>query len=732
MDERMRGEADSGRGLASSLSGLRPHDHLCLIYDSREEQLGAVVPFLRQGIEEERDRCLYVADSRSVADLGAAMRDGGLDADAAMRRGALAVATERETYLAGGEFDPDRMLALAQGAAAQAVADGFRALRIGGEMSWALGDDTNLRRLMEYEVGVNHRILETPALAVCQYDRRRFSPEIIREVIRTHPLVSVGGRVCRNFYYVPPEELIAADRPMREVDRLLQNILDRERAEDALRASERRLARVLQGSNDAFWEVELAAGVVIHSARWTEITGRGPRQSVAEWKADVHPEDLDALWAAIQEHLAGRSTQVTAEHRVRGRDGDWRWIHLRGRIVAVGPGGRPDRMAGTASDVTERRSLQARLDRASRLAAVGTLAAGIAHEVNNPLAYVTANLRYVEERLRELPEEAPRDELAGAVADAVDGAQRVRTVVQGLRRFAGPGGERGPVDVAAELEAAAAIARHEVARRARLLLDVAPDLPRVVAGANELGQVFVNLLVNAAQAIGEGRPGEQEVRVKALAEEGRVVVEVADSGPGIPQDVLPRIFDPFFTTKQPGAGSGLGLAICHGIVAAAGGSIQARNAPGSGAVFRIELPAAQGVEGAPTPPPPSAASAAATRRRVLVVDDDPRVGRALARLLAQEHDVEVVSGGAEALRRVQQGTRWDVVVCDLLMPDMSGMDLARALEAAAPELSRRMVFVTGGAFTPGALDFLAVRHRRTLEKPVDADLLREVVRHLED
>jgi len=225
---------------------------------------------------------------------------------------------------------------------------------------------------------------------------------------------------------------------------------------------------------------------------------------------------------------------------------------------------------------------------------------------------------------------------------------------------------------------------------------------------------------------------EHEVRVEAREEAGRLVVEVSDSGPGIPEDVLPRIFDPFFTTKQPGAGSGLGLAICHGIVTAAGGTILARNQARGGAMFRVELPVSTGSPFAEVKAAaPQPARAPENRRRVLVVDDDPLAARALARLLAPEHEVEVLTSGAEALRRVQAGARWDVVLCDLFMPDMTGMELARALEAAAPDLVRRMVFMTGAAFTPAALDFHMTRDRRILEKPVDADVLRELVRRLE-
>jgi PAS domain S-box-containing protein len=369
------------------------------------------------------------------------MRGRGVPIDRALEAGALALAGYRDVYLAGGRFDPEAVFDFAAGAGAQAVGAGFRALRIAGEMTWVLRGDPGADRILEYERKVNERIPELPVTAICQYDRTRFSPEVIRDVIRTHPLVVVGDRVCRNFYFVPPGELLGPGVLDREVDRLLENILERERAEDALRASERRLSRVLEGSDQAFWDWDLAAGRLVHSARWGEILGGAAAErhgDLAAWRAVVHPDDWPALQRALDDHLAGRTPDFQSEHRVRAAGG-WRWVLARGKVVEWA-GGRPVRMSGTASDVTERRSMQARLEAAGRLASIGTLAAGVAHEINNPLAFVASNLAFLAEQLEHLPEaagaaSARTAELRQAVADAADGAQRVRDIVQALRRW---------------------------------------------------------------------------------------------------------------------------------------------------------------------------------------------------------------------------------------------------------------------------------------------------------
>ncbi len=725
----MAHHSDHGR-IEESLCDLGAHDHLCLIYESREEQLRAMVPFVRQGLEAGA-RCVYVSDAGTASAVSDAMRAGGVPVDRAVQQGALAVAQYRDIYLAPGRFDPDAVLEFAAGAGLQAAAEGYQGLRIAGEMAWALRGDPGADRILEYERKVNERIPSVPVTAICQYDRSRFAPEVIRDVIRTHPLVVVGDRVCRNFYYVPPGELMGPGVLDREVDRLLENILERERAEEALRASERRLSLVLEGSNDAFWDWDLESGTIVHSARWGAILGRPAaeqRGDLEGLRAVAHPDDWPALRRALDDHLAGRTADFQSEHRVRA-GGGWRWVHARGKVVAAA-NGRPLRMSGTATDVTERRSLQARLEVAGRLASIGTLAAGVAHEINNPLAFVATNLGFLGEQLEALARDplAVRErvlELRQAVREAADGAERVRDIVQALRKVAGPPREepRVAVDVQAEIEAAAGIARAQVSSRARLVVDVAPGLPRVLAGAHQLGQVVLNLLVNAAQAIPEGSPGANEVRVAARAEGGRVLVDVSDTGQGMPPEVMARVFDAFFTTKDVGSGLGLGLSICHGIVAAAGGTIDVQSEEGKGTRFRIDLPAAP-PEQAPAPPAPERARA---RRRVLVIDDESLLARALARILARDHEVEALTSADAAAERIAAGERWDVILCDLLMPGMTGMDLAERVAHDAPGLLPRLLFITGGACTERSRQFLERGGFPSLEKPIEPRVLREAV-----
>jgi CheY-like chemotaxis protein len=244
-------------------------------------------------------------------------------------------------------------------------------------------------------------------------------------------------------------------------------------------------------------------------------------------------------------------------------------------------------------------------------------------------------------------------------------------------------------------------------------------VPLIFANDLRLGQVFVNLLLNAAQAIAEGRADENEIRVSTFHDHAKnaVVISVEDTGSGILPEVKARIFEPFFTTKRVGAGTGLGLSICYGIVTGLGGSIDVESTPGKGASFRVRLPASDRARSDYTEAPPPRV---ATRRgRVLIVDDDANVARTFALLLKADHDVVVSLEPRAVVERIFTGEHFDVIFCDLMMPGMTGMDLHGVIAESHPEQARRMVFVTGGAFTPAARAFVGSVPNTFLEKPFD-------------
>jgi CheY-like chemotaxis protein len=306
----------------------------------------------------------------------------------------------------------------------------------------------------------------------------------------------------------------------------------------------------------------------------------------------------------------------------------------------------------------------------------------------------------------------------------------VRQIVSDLRTFGPSPGDDDSRLVSVEriLDSMINIASNEIRHRATLVREYQGVRP-VLASEARLGQVFLNLLVNAAQAIPEGAAQENRIRVRTRHRGSEVLVEVADTGVGIPAENLARIFDPFFTTKARELGTGLGLSICHQMLHRYRGHIEVESELGVGSLFRVALPAAPLVtadaDAAPQvtiyPPRPAA--------RFLVIDDDPAVGRALSRML-RPHDVYVARDGFDALEALSRGSDYQGILCDVMMPAMSGEEFYERLGERWPELVPRFVFVTGGAFTERAQSFLNEVSAPTLQKPIDPQELQRLLARL--
>jgi PAS domain S-box-containing protein len=504
----------------------------------------------------------------------------------------------------------------------------------------------------------------------------------------------------------------------------------------------RERAEILAALNDAVVATDADGRVVAWSlpaARiygWSEAEALGKRAS--ELLRTEYPPGQGRAW--MHAELA-RSGRVVCQVRQARRDGTW--VDVEATVVERrGPGGEVVGWVSVNRDVTERlraeRELKVASDRltvSERLASLGVLAAGVAHEINNPLAWVIANVRVAEVMLGEIaPGGLPgADQAREALRDAADGAERVRRIVAELKTFSRPDDEtRGPVDLRRVLESALAMARYEVKHRARVVLSLPPEPLAVDANAARLGQVFLNLLVNAAQAIPEGHVDRNEIRVTGALDAGRVRVDVSDSGTGIPPEQLGRIFDPFFTTKPIGVGTGLGLAICHGIVSSLGGEIRAESAVGAGSTFTVILPAADPARLPAVPEAPALEEPLPTLRRgrILVIDDEPGIGAAIRRVLRRDHDVVAATSGREALSVIQSEADFDAVLCDVMMPELTGMELYRVLRAELPALAERVVFMSGGTFTAEAEAFLSEMPNRHIAKPFDPIALRAMVARL--
>jgi PAS domain S-box-containing protein len=456
---------------------------------------------------------------------------------------------------------------------------------------------------------------------------------------------------------------------------------------------------------------------ILGVSRTEDVIGR----SVVEL---VPPEERAALAARVQRAMRD-DTDPHPEYTVVRPDGARRRLQS-GVAQAVELDGEKVRMV-VLRDVTEERRMREQAAITERLAALGALAAGVGHEINNPLAYVRLSLDIIA-REAAAPGGASSPQLRSALANAVEGTDRVLGIVRHLSTFSRVHDESvGTVDVRALLESTLGLAERVVGAKARIVRNYAP-VPMVRAARGKLGQVLLNLLTNAADAIPEGSPGAHEIRVATRVDDaGRVVLEIADTGRGIPREIAGRVFDPFFTTKPVGSGTGLGLTICHRIVTELGGRLEFDSVPGATA-FRVLLPLAppdsiEPADGAARNTP----DRASPRRRVLVVDDEPALLSVIRALLQDRHDVVTASGARQALAILDDEPRFDAILADLMMGDLTGMDFYDAVRRRHPGLESCFVFMTGGAYSVDARTFLAHTPNRCLEKPFAREELLDAI-----
>ena len=496
------------------------------------------------------------------------------------------------------------------------------------------------------------------------------------------------------------------------------------------------LQRLLQSVDHMIFALDPEGRLTQVFGQWFAREGLDPAAWLGRTAAELFGAD------AAKAHVAAHARALAGE-RVSF---DW-WLpspagprHFEASMSPLlGPGGQVSGVAGINRETTSERQSRADQLMAERMAPMGTFAGGVAHQINNPLATIMANLDYTLRELadptqyRDAPaaaEQAARlADLREPLRDARDSADRIRRLVRDLQRFASAGPERrGPVEVNQTIDALLSLVWKEIQFRARLVKHFGPVVP-VRANESRLRELFLNLVQNAAQAIPEGDPEHNQISVAtAMGARDQVIVTIQDTGAGIPAENLDRIFDPFFSTRPVGSSAGLGLSLCRRIVTELGGQIRVESAVGRGSTFQVTLP---GIGAEPEPPAPEPTPTGTTRRgRVLVVDDEPALGKAVRRSLMAEHDVSVVTSAREALARFAAGERFDVIVSDLIMPGMTGMDLHAELMRADPETAAHMVFLTGGAGMPEAREFLARVPNPRVDKPFETKNLAAIVARL--
>jgi two-component system cell cycle sensor histidine kinase/response regulator CckA len=462
--------------------------------------------------------------------------------------------------------------------------------------------------------------------------------------------------------------------------------------------------------------VSAGAVALVGAAGEEECIRRSLELLTAESKADF----LRVLMAAFRNerdvHL--ETAIMTCAREPRDVRVHWRFVE--------GEGGRLERAIASVVDMTAERELQQRLLLAERMSAIGTLTASIIHEIKNPLTFVWNHLRSLRDS-----GEVSSSEAAELLSEAYEGAERIRVISNEITSLShgGDGAEVETVNLKQVLDSVIRMAQPEMQHRATVVREYEEGNLYIRGSRTRVSQVFLNLIVNAAQAIDPGDRMQNTITVRARSgDKDRVCIEVQDTGPGISSQLLRRIFDPFVTTKPAGGGTGLGLSICRRIVHSLEGTIEIQSHPGHGTVARVVLPRATRAQRPLTVPPPSMSAirrAARGKLSVLVVDDEPVIARLIQKALV-EHDVTTAHDGREAVALMGENA-YDVILCDLIMPEMTGMDVYRAALQRATPVNDRIVFMTGGAFTQRARDFLQSVPNLRIEKPFDLTHLERTI-----
>jgi two-component system NtrC family sensor kinase len=488
----------------------------------------------------------------------------------------------------------------------------------------------------------------------------------------------------------------------------LRDITDSKTAQHARARSESRYRNLFESASDAIATFDANGRFTTFNQAAENISGYRRDELIGQWFAPMLPDDeLPKALAHFQKALAGE-TGLFETTFIR-RDGDVRTIQ-----VTYSTPQKDEEVLCVIRDVTDQKMLQEQLIQSEKMSAIGQLVSGVAHELNNPLAGISAFAQLLLTEKRFPPDQRTAAEMIYAEA------RRASRIVQNLLTFARQHKpERASTSINQVLDDTLELRGYELrVRGIEVSRQYDEGLPETMADAHQLQQVFLNLITNAEQAMEKRQRDAQHLVVRTLRSGGVIRIEVEDTGPGIPANLLERIFNPFFTTKPTGSGTGLGLSISLGIVREHGGRIWAENVSGSGARFIIELPLVtprlSGESGQVLTAP-----ALGERLRILVVDDEASVRVALQRYFASRgHEVETTASGKDGLARLREGV-FDAVVVDMRMPDLSGEQIYDELRNRDPGHAERVIFTTGQLVDEQVRAFLASTGRPYIPKPFE-------------
>jgi PAS domain S-box-containing protein len=759
-----------------------PGEHLCCLYETAEEHRVLTADFLRHGLERG-EKVVCMGDARSVEAVLGRLCEIGVDVDRYRNRGQLETAVREEIQAQHDPFEPTEAIASLRSATDRAVAEGYPALCVASDMTWACCMPPSLEKVIEYESRLNDFFAGSRCLAICQYDLRRAVPEVLLKVLYAHPIIGIGSKVYDNFYFMPPAELLGGRPAAATLRKVVENLVRRNEAERALLVRHEQLealvaeraAELVQANAQLRREIEdrqrailalneerdFTAAVLNTAGALVVVMDRDGRvirfnrmceqvtgysfQEVKDrtfWDLFLTPEEKEPVKALFRRMQAGNFPNTHENYWV-GKTGERRLIAWSNTCIVDGSG-HAHYIIGTGIDITEQRRAEEalrhsedRLRQAQKMEAIGRLAGGVAHDFNNQLTVVTG---YCQLLLRDM---RPGDPLRAPVEEILRAANRSEMLTSRLLTFSRKQVMHPQVtnlnDVIADLrEMLARVIGEDI----RLRTTFGKGLGNVEVDRALFEQVVINLVTNARDAMPRGgvlsiwtsnrQFNEARAAVYPDVAPGRhVSVVVRDNGTGMDSETLRQIFDPFFTTKPVGQGTGLGLPMVYGFVKQSGGHVAVRSQLGKGTTVRVYLPRVE----AQVEPQKTAVRPAPLHRgaeTILVVEDDQAVRTLLTRVLgnlgykilsaASPREAMVVCDGHPGA--------FDLLITDLVMPEISGSELASRLRAARPGM--KVLFISGYTKDTVVQRGMLDEGISLLTKPFGLDVLAGTVRRILD
>jgi two-component system cell cycle sensor histidine kinase/response regulator CckA len=717
-----------------TVDDLRMGDHACFIYASEQEYQSVLAPFVRLGLEQ-RQRVLYIHDMRSPDSVRAMLRDEGVDIDHAEFREQFVFMSAKQMYARGAGYSFARVLDQMHAMTAMALADGWSALCVTSEMTWLLRQTQGPERLLAQEGRMGGFFRDSAALGMSQFDRGKFPPEALLDVLLAHPVAVLGTEAVHNFYHTPQVEVSGGWRSEATLVKWLSNLKERKRAAENLREALQLHREVLDNVGSGIIVLDHDGRVVQCNPFVERMVGIQGLDMQGRRLGDLFPEMGSGGFEQMLARVLDGETVLSPDMNLRRPPlASPCWI-----MATLAPYRNPDGLIigaiAAVSDITSRKEMEAalhssedQLRETQKLEAVGRLAGGVAHDMNNALNAIIAFSDLA------LQGAGDNEELCDDIGEIRLAADRAAGITRRLLAFSRRQILQPQViELNAIVTSVEDMLRRLIGEDIELSLRLAPDAGWVKSDPAQIEQVIINLALNARDAMPDGghltiESDVLHLDVEQAGEWGTIaagdyaVLRIFDSGCGMSPEILAHAFEPFFTTKDLARGSGLGLPVVYGIVKQSGGQIRVHSELGKGT--RVEIYLARAAGPAALEPVSTVASGHET---VLLVEDEELVRKVVARILERAgYRVLVADSGTEALGLCEHmPTPIDVLLTDVVMPGVGGRELAVRVSARYPGV--KVLFMTGyaddEAFRRGILD----PGQSLMVKPFSpADLLRKL------